>query len=85
MEKMLERTENMTLEELKAAKSAIEKIICARENANRKRLRENIVKALEAYRKEFPFDSFDIYTQDDYDSDLQVDIMEHIRDLREGI
>ena len=85
MEKMLERTENMTLEELKDAKNAIEKIIYARENANRKRLRENIVKALEAYHKEFPLDSFDIYTRDDYDSDLQVDIMEHIQELREDI
>ena len=31
MEKMLERTENMTLEELKEAKSVIEKIIRERE------------------------------------------------------
>ena len=85
MEKMLEHTENMTLEELKEAKSIIEQIIRERENANRKRLRENIVKALEAYRKEFPADSFYITEQNDYDYDIEVDIMEHIRELREDI
>jgi hypothetical protein len=88
MEKMLERTENMTLEELKEAKSAIEKIICARENANRKRLRENIVKALEAYHKEFPLDTFyiSISERNDYnDYDIEIDIMEHIQELKEDI
>ena len=82
---MLERTENMTLEELKEAKSIIEQIIRERENANRKRLIENIVKALEAYHKEFPNDSFYISKLDDYDCNIEVDIMEHIRELREDI